>query len=466
MDYEVLLGDCIESMKQLPDESVDMCVTSPPYYGLRNYDNEDQIGLEATMGEYISNMVAVFTEVHRILKPHGTLWLNLGDSYNGSGGAGGDYTKGGKREGQPKYPGKFDATLKRKDLMGVPWRVALALQEAGWWLRQDIIWNKPNCMPEPVKDRCTKNHEYIFLLTKQEKYYFDHVAIKEPVLDASLKRAQNSWDSDHPSTGFHGQGIHTEQMGKRFVDPAGRNKRTVWTVTPKPFKGAHFAVFPPELIEPTILAGTSAKGCCSSCGKPWQRVYHKPQPPEGLKKKNSGNKMDYHTQSAGGGQKVDDWYNANPGHTLGWQPTCECHGKLVMKEVIIPAPMTKEEVAETSWGSSTGEYNGSDTKDFASAKAQSASDTKRRILENKTKDKVKKMLVYESDLPLDEHPITKAVVLDPFGGSGTTAGVAIKHGRSAILCELNPEYAKLIPARIESISQIQKESLNDTREWL
>ncbi len=182
MGYEVLIGDCVESMKKLPDESVDMCVTSPPYYALRNYNNNpEQIGLEPTLGQYIENMVTVFEEVRRILKPHGTLWLNLGDSYNGSGGAGGDYNKGGIKEGQPKYKGKFDATLKRKDLMGVPWRVAFALQDAGWWLRQDIIWAKPNCMPEPVKDRCTKNHEYIFLLTKQEKYFFGpQWTIKEP----------------------------------------------------------------------------------------------------------------------------------------------------------------------------------------------------------------------------------------------------------------------------------------------
>ena len=318
MGFEVLLGDCIESMKKLPAESVDMCVTSPPYYGLRNYGNDDQIGLEATLGGYIDNMVTVFMEVHRILKPEGTLWLNLGDSYNGSGGAGGDYAKGGMREGQPKYPGRNEPTLKRKDLMGVPWRVALALQDAGWYLRQDIIWHKPNCMPEPVKDRCTKNHEYIFLLTKQEKYYFDNVAIKEPVLESSLKRAKNGWDSDHPSTGFHGEGIHTEEMGTRFVDPAGRNKRSVWTINPKGYKGAHFAVFPPELIEPCILAGCP-------------------------------------------------------------------HG---------------------------------------------------------------------------------GTVLDPFGGSGTTAGVAVKHGRNAILCELNEEYAALIPSRVESISQIQKEVLNDKREWI
>lgn len=404
MDYEVLVGDCIESMKQLPDESVDMCVTSPPYYGLRNYQNDDQIGLESTLGGYIANMVAVFKEVHRILKPHGTLWLNLGDSYNGSGGAGGDYAKGGMREGQPKYPGRKEPTLKRKEIMGVPWRVAFALSEAGWYLRQDIIWNKPNCMPEPVKDRCTKNHEYIFLLTKQEKYYYDHDAIREPVKEDSLKRAQNSWDSDHPSTGFHGEGIHTDQMGERFVNPKGRNKRTVWTVNPKPYKGAHFAVFPPDLIEPTILAGTSAKGCCSKCGKPYVRITEK-------------------------------------------------------KDLGITEAM------KASGANADGTYEGRDTKDYAptTMSQQTPGTVKQRTLEAMSKANV--TVGWEVDCNCNAD-IVPAVVFDPFGGSGTTAGVAIKHGRSAILCELNPEYASLIPARIESISQIQKETLNDTREWL
>jgi DNA modification methylase len=383
MSYEVLLGDCIESMKKLPAESVDMCVTSPPYYGLRNYQNDEQIGLEATLGGYINNMVAVFEEVRRILKPQGTLWLNLGDSYNGSGGAGGDYAKGGMREGQPKYPGRKEPSMKRKEIMGVPWRVAFALSEAGWWLRQDIIWNKPNCMPEPVKDRCTKNHEYIFLLTKQEKYFYDHEAIKEPVKEESLKRAQNSWDSDHPSTGFHGEGIHTAQMGKRFVNPTGRNKRSVWTVNPKPYKGAHFAVFPPDLIEPCILAGTSAKGCCSKCGKAYLRLT------EGVATKApSINKKASITQTGGvGTERLNG--SQKQYHTVGWEQGCDCNADVV-----------------------------------------------------------------------------PAVVFDPFGGSGTTAGVAIKNGRKAILCELNEEYAALIPSRIESISQIQKEVLNDEREWL
>ncbi len=455
MGFEVLLGDCIESMKKLPAESVDMCVTSPPYYCLRDYGTaswdggdencdhlgkpviqrvgfnerytgkapvksnkqgelrepfkgecgkcgakrvDDQIGLEATLGGYIDNMVSVFNEVHRILKPEGTLWLNLGDSYNGSGGAGGDYNKGGLKEGQPKYPGRNEPTLKRKDLMGVPWRVAFALQEAGWYLRQDIIWAKPNCMPEPVKDRCTKSHEYLFLLTKQEKYYYDHIAIKEPVLTASLKRAETSWDSDHPSTGFHGNGIHTEKMGTRFVDPAGRNKRSVWTVSPKPYKGAHFAVFPPELIEPCILAGTSAYGCCSKCGKAYLRfiqnggqeaIDESKGETQGRMKANGVKATDTQRRKKMSGASHSKWRSENPDIMLGWQPNCECDAEVV-----------------------------------------------------------------------------PAVVLDPFGGSGTTAGVAVKHGRNAILCELNEEYAALIPSRVESISQIQKEVLNDKREWI
>ena len=404
MQYEVLVGDCIDSMKKLPDESVDMCVTSPPYYGLRNYQNDEQIGLEATLGGYINNMVMVFEEVRRILKPHGTLWLNLGDSYNGSGGAGGDYAKGGMREGQPKYPGRKEPTLKRKEIMGVPWRVAFALSEAGWFLRQDIIWNKPNCMPEPVKDRCTKNHEYIFLLTKQEKYYYDHDAIREPVKEDSIKRSQNSWDSDHPSTGFHGEGIHTDKMGTRFVNPKGRNKRTVWTVNPKPYKGAHFAVFPPDLIEPCILAGTSAKGCCSKCGKPYVRLTEK-------------------------------------------------------KDLGITDAM------KASGANAEGTYEGNDTKDYAptTMSSQTPGTVKQRTLDAMSKGIV--TVGWEVDCDCDAD-ITPAVVLDPFGGSGTTAGVAIKHGRSAILCELNPDYAELIPARIESISQIQKETIKDEREWL
>jgi DNA modification methylase len=249
----------------MPRESVDCIVTSPPYYGLRDYGVRGQIGLEPTPRGFVDRLVAVLREARCVLKDGGTLWLNLGDSYVVTG------DKGGWKD--PKHPEGRNAQavsltkkvsgLKRKDLIGIPWRVAFALQEDGWYLRQDIIWHKPNPMPESVRDRCTKSHEYIFLLSKSPNYYYDHGAIKEPVSDVSLKRAEYGWDCDRPSTknaAMGGSGIHTEKMGTRFVNPDGRNKRSVWTVTTKPFKGAHFATFPPDLIEPCILAGCPLGG--------------------------------------------------------------------------------------------------------------------------------------------------------------------------------------------------------------
>lgn len=226
MTYTIINDDCLEALKVMDDESIDCCITSPPYLGLRDYGHSAQVGQEGSMTEYLERMVIIFREVKRVLKPEGTLWLNLGDSYNGSGGAGGDYNKGGMREGQPKYKGRNDPLLKRKDLMGIPHRVAFALQDDGWYLRQDIVWSKLNPMPEPVKDRCSKSHEYIFLLTKSPTYYFDYEAIKENAI----------------------------------TSPNTRNKRSVWTVNTKPFKGAHFAVFPPDLIEPCVLAGCPEGG--------------------------------------------------------------------------------------------------------------------------------------------------------------------------------------------------------------
>ena len=224
---------------------------------------DQQIGLEQTPAEYVDNLVQVFREVWRVLRDNGVVWLNLGDSYNGSGGAGGDYTEGGLKEGQPKYPGRHINNLKPKDLIGIPWMVAFALRDDGWYLRQDIIWHKPNPMPESVKDRCTKAHEYVFLLSKSPHYYYDYEAVLEPVSDKSLKRAEYGWDCDRPSTknaSLGGDGIHTEKMGERFVNPAGRNRRSVWTIPTSPYRGAHYATFPPKLIEPMILAGCPAGG--------------------------------------------------------------------------------------------------------------------------------------------------------------------------------------------------------------
>ena len=260
MRPEVLEGDVREVLKTLDDESVQCVVTSPPYWGLRDYGVDDQLGLEATPEEYVANMVSVFQEVKRVLRKDGTVWLNLGDSYFGGGrGKDGKYEVAYKSVENSKPDWSKVSGLKPKDLIGIPWRVAFALQADGWYLRSDIIWNKPNPMPESIKDRPTKSHEYIFLLTKSKKYYYDNEAIKEPVQDSSIKRSMYGWDCDRPSTknaSMGGEGIHTEKMGSRFVDPNGRNKRTVWKMNTKPYKEAHFATFPEELPETCIKAGT------------------------------------------------------------------------------------------------------------------------------------------------------------------------------------------------------------------
>lgn len=301
----LLVGDCIEQMRSLPDASVNCCVTSPPYFGLRDYGHAGQIGLEDTPDAFVARLVDVFREVRRVLCDDGTLWLNLGDSYAADRGYQVEQTKGGAKHGPAQAAGgrsqkAEDYGLKPKDLIGIPWRVAFALQADGWYLRQDIIWHKPNPMPESVRDRCTKAHEYVFLLSKGPRYYFDSEAMKED----AVKGASGSSFSKG-KTAAHQLGRSSE---KPREEDGKRNRRSVWTVTTKPFKGAHFATFPPDLIEPCILAGCPVGG----------------------------------------------------------------------------------------------------------------------------------------------------TVLDPFGGSGTTAGVAIKHGRNAILCELNPEYAALVSARVDSIAGRQE----------
>ena len=299
----VMVGDCLSSLTTLADASINCCVTSPPYYGLRDYGVDGQIGLEESPDAYVARLVAVFREVRRILTDDGTLWLNIGDSYARNP-AKGQHKPGDSGKQAYVYDhgnGRASSTflgdgLKEKDLIGIPWMLAFALRADGWYLRQDIIWNKPNPMPESVTDRCTKAHEYIFLLSKSAKYFYDHAAMRE---DAVRGYAGSTFN-----TGKTAEHQLNRSSNKERVEDGKRNRRSVWTVTPKPYKGAHFAVYPPELIEPCILAG------CPSGGS----------------------------------------------------------------------------------------------------------------------------------------------VLDPFGGSGTTGGVALKNGRNAILCELNPEYAALMPARIESIA--------------
>ena len=303
--YQVLIGDCIEGMRTLPDQSVHTCVTSPPYFGLRDYGMAGQIGLEATPDAFVARLVDVFREVRRVLRDDGTLWLNLGDSYASSQSNNGGYSEKstlagftspetkGRRANDATKPHKINHGVKPKDLIGIPWRVAFALQADGWYLRQDIIWHKPNPMPESVTDRCTKAHEYLFLLSKGPKYFFDADAIKEPSM--GREKFGNSRAIVHDDR---------QDCDRQDMTPTvDRNKRSVWSVATSPFKGSHFATFPPDLIEPCILAGSPIGG----------------------------------------------------------------------------------------------------------------------------------------------------TVLDPFGGSGTTAGVAMKHGRNAVLCELNPDYAALMADRIRAL---------------
>jgi DNA modification methylase len=278
---EILEGDCIERLRGLPEQSINTCVTSPPYFGLRDYGHDGQIGLEPTPEEYVRKMVEVFREVRRVLRDDGTLWLNLGDSYAAArggthqpaetlaGGKGGKTDSGSRvnRDRHDGYNPTRDAAaigLKHKDLIGIPWRVAFALQADGWYLRQDIIWHKPNPMPESVRDRCTKAHEYIFLMAKSERYFFDCNAIRQPAAENSKGK---TWD-ERKAMGFRGDTKHPTkdaiEAGLRIPSFApnenGVNRRSVWTVTTKPFKGAHFATFPPDLIEPCILAGCPQDG--------------------------------------------------------------------------------------------------------------------------------------------------------------------------------------------------------------
>lgn len=261
------LGDCRDVMRDLIAQGVKVqcVVTSPPYWGLRDYGVEGQIGLESSLAEYVKNMVEVFDLVLELLADDGTLWLNLGDSYASSGQQGKQnldklserFRGGGKKHSDPEMsrPEKhIPQGLKPKDLCGVPWRVAFALQESGWYLRQDIIWHKPNPMPESVTDRCTKAHEYLFLLTKSKRYWFDAEAIKDPVAESTISRlSQLSLGRQAGSSRVPGK---TNGNMKAVGDTDRRNKRSVWTVATHAFKEAHFATFPPALVEPCILAGS------------------------------------------------------------------------------------------------------------------------------------------------------------------------------------------------------------------
>jgi DNA modification methylase len=393
----IIAGDCIAGLRTLPDASVHCCVTSPPYWGLRDYGHDGQIGLESTPEAYVARMVEVFREVRRVLREDGTCWVNLGDSYASDTKGSGGVPEGSimamcpnsAQKSQKFTPRKVNHGLKQKDLVGIPWRVAFALQADGWWLRQDIIWHKPNPMPESVRDRCTKAHEYVFLLTKSERYYYDAEAVSEPAVGppggnvAPVKGADDSLMRTR--TGLHALQERAREAGG-YVN---RNRRSVWTVTTKPYSGAHFAVMPPDLVEPCIKAGCPEQ-CCSVCGSPWVRVVERRRVmrhelPVGDPNYRPGR----YTSKAGG---ADEYSNGGGqafsfSSTKGWEPSCDC------QRMMCDAVMMGDRG------------------------------------------------VAVSTIP--------GTVLDPFAGSGTTLAVAAELGRNAIGCELNPEYISLAERRIK-----------------
>jgi len=385
-DFQILVGDALEKLQDLPPKSVQMVVTSPPYYGLRDYGDTRQLGSENSPGEYIERMVAISREIHRVLRDDGTYWLNLGDSYYnyrpGVGQALVKQTVASNGQDLPKEcprRGNVLEGFKEKDRMMIPARAAIALQADGWYLRDEIVWHKPNPMPESCTDRTTKCHEFIYLLTKQEQYFYDGYAIKEPYLAPMNRWGGQKLKADGESMWDEGTGQATYRDRDMRPDPAGRNKRSVWTVNTSPYPDAHFATYPPELITPCILAGTSQMGCCSKCGAPWERVVEKGEP-------------DFKHQLACGSNM-------------------------------------------------TGEYNGRATKSYNEGGAQDPSAVKARILEGMRENFTVGWEPGCKDACLGD--VIPCTVLDPFGGRGTTAEVAIQLGRSCILIELNPKFAKL-----------------------
>lgn len=374
----------------LPSGWVQTVITSPPYWGLRDYGQTGQIGLEATPEDYVADLVTVFKEVWRVLRDDGTAWLNLGDTYCNSDKWGGGGANTGKHTREPDgIPASWKAVrrhwstiegVKPKDLVGIPWRVAFALQADGWYLRSDIIWAKPNPMPESVTDRPTRAHEYLFLLTKKSRYFYDAEAVKETSTNRSSGNQRRKLAS-----GAEGQRVndHLGSSVPYVPNGSGRNRRSVWTITPKPFRGAHFATFPPELVEPCLRAG-SPPVCCGACGRAYQRVIEK------------GN------------------------------------------------PLRDQQLACGS--NDAGEYVGTAQKDFAVAGAQDASAVKARILAGMVE---RRTLGWRPACACDAPP-AQSVVFDPFCGSGTTGLVASREGRFFIGCDLKPEYLQLAQDRIRT----------------
>lgn len=375
------VGDALTVLRELPSGSVQCCVTSPPYYGLRDYNVAGQIGLEPTPDAYIAALVAVFAQVRRVLRDDGVCWLNIGDSFANDAKWGG--STGGKHvaalHGNTGVGrARTHTGAKPKDLLLIPFRLALALQAEGWYVRSDIIWYKRNCMPESVTDRPTTAHEHVFLLAKAERYFYDADAVRETAIHegrlvrASGTAAKNASGATETNDRRTAAGFTTHDT---LV--SGRNLRSVWDIPPQPFTAArlgiedvdHFAAFPIDLPLRCLRAGTSDAGACAACGAPYERVTERHAEPKAVERlRNVGGRTDGYTRTRASGGLPPVSYD-----TTGWRPTCRC---------------------------------------------------------------------------ADPRPPVPCVALDPFGGSGTTALAAQQIGRRSVLVDLNPEYARIIEARV------------------
>ena len=343
MTWNVIQGDAAEQLRRTRADSVHCVVTSPPYWGLRDYGVEGAYGLEQSPAMYIANMVDVFRAVRRVLRPDGTLWLNLGDVYAANRPyqvADGKHTVVGNHMGM-----KVPPALKPKDLVGLPWAVVFALRDDGWWLRSDIIWHKPNAMPESVRDRPAKAHEYIFLLAKSPSYYYDGEAVKEPQTGNAHPRLGKNGVVSEQKQALPGSGVKNNtsfhQSLREPVLPNGRNRRSVWTIPTQPYPGAHFATYPEQLAAPCIKAGTSEKGVCAECGSPWGRITER-----------TPSTMNVRVREAKAGQRSQkSWFDRSatyeeianygpetPGTsvTVGWQATCDHGAEVVPATVLDP----------------------------------------------------------------------------------------------------------------------------------
>ena len=443
MQCQILHGDCREVLRELPAESVHCVVTSPPYWGLRSYGGDkDMIGLEPTFDEHLKNLVAVFREVWRVLRSDGTIWLNYGDAYargdNRGGSGSGD--KQASNAGSAGVVPRAVPGLKPKDLMMMPADVARALRSDGWWLRSKIVWAKPNPMPESVTDRPTSAYEELFLLTKSPRYFYDAEAVRVHDGNGWHGKDRPTHAPEHAES--QGQGPrnlrgqyakpYEGQDGKDFAKTGaqdarstkarivegvrngtitGANLRNVWTIPTHSFKGAHFATFPPKLVEPCIKAGTSERGVCGECGAPWKRQVET--------KNGRGRSWHDHVDDQSRGQRGDSCPDGYERTTIGWAPTCEHYDDLYREMSRQPRRARKRQ-QRAAW---SGRW--------------------RRVRARPGSDK------WET---------VPATVCDPFAGSGTAGEVALLLGRSFVGVEINAEYVAMGSRRTDTVAPLFRDA--------